>query len=103
MKTIKIATIATIITLIIIALCGVATAELYPETARVIAVNHEKDTVTVQTFNDFIFVFEGCEDYMEGDGVALIMEDNGTEKVFDDEIIMAQYCGWELVNWYTGE
>lgn len=103
MKTIKIATIATIITLIIIVLCGVATAELYPETARVIEVNYEEDTVTVETFNGFTFIFEGCEDYTEGDGVALIMEDNGTEKVYDDEIVMAQYCGWELMNWYTGE
>ena len=103
MKTTKIITIATIITIVIIALCGIATAEIYPETARVVEVNYDEDTVTVETFNGFLFVFEGCEDYMEGDGVALIMDDHGTEEIFDDEIIMAQYCGWELVNWYTGE
>lgn len=89
--------------LALIALCGVATAEIYPETARVVEVNYDEDTVTVETFTGFLFVFEGCEDYAEGDGVALIMDDHGTEEILDDEIIMAQYCGWELVNWYTGE
>ena len=79
--------------LAMIALCGVATAEIYPETARVVEVDYIADTVTVETFNGFLFVFEGCEDY------ALIMDDHGTEKVFDDEIVMVQYCGWELVNW----
>jgi len=103
MKNTKIIAIATAITIALIVLCGVATAELYPETARVIEVNYEEDTVTVETFNGFTFIFEGCEDYAEGDGVALIMEDNDTEKVYDDEIIMVRYCGWELINWYMGE
>ena len=91
------------LTIAIIALFGVAAAEIYPETARVVEVNYEEDTVTVETFNGFLYVFEGCEDYCEGDGVSLIMDDHGTEKVYDDEIIMVQYCGWELINWYTGE
>ena len=89
--------------LVLIALRGTATAEMYPETARVVEVDYIADTVTVETFNGFLFVFEGCEDYAEGDGVAMIMDDNGTEKVFDDIILMVQYCGWDLVNWYTGE
>lgn len=80
-----------------------ATAEVYPDTARVVKVDYETDTVTVETFNGFLFTFEGCEDYMEGDGVALIMEDNNTPKVFDDIIIKVQYCGWTLINWYKGE
>lgn len=91
------------LTLVLTALCGVASAELYPETARVVELNYDEDIVTVETFNGFLFSFYGCEDYCEGDGVALIMNDNGTEKVYDDCIIMAQYCGWELINWYTGE
>lgn len=99
----KKAIIATIITIIIIVLCGIATAELYPETARVVELNYDEDIITVETFNGFLFSFYGCEDYCVGDGVALIMEDSGTEQIFDDEIIMVQYCGWELVNWYTGE
>ena len=91
------------LTLVLTALCGVASAELYPETARVVELNYDEDIVTVETFNGFLFSFYGCEDYCEGDGVALIMDDNGTEKVYDDCIIMVQYCGWELINWYMGE
>ena len=91
------------LTLVLTALCGVASAELYPETARVVELDYDEDIVTVETFNGFLFSFYGCEDYCEGDGVALIMDDNGTEKVYDDCIIMVQYCGWELINWYMGE
>ena len=89
--------------LVLVALCGVATAELYPETARIVELNYEEDIVTVETFNGFLYSFYGCEDYSMGDGVALIMDDNGTAKVFDDVIVMAQYCGWKLINWYLGE
>lgn len=35
----------------------------------------------------------------EGDCASLIMDDNGTEKILDDMIIMAQYGGWTLINW----
>ena len=100
MKTTKIAIIATAITIVLIALCGVATSEIYPETAKVVEVNYDTDTVTVETFTGFLFSFYGCEDWTVGDCASLIMEDNGTELVYDDEIIMAQYGGWELVNWY---
>jgi len=91
------------IILTIITLFGVASAEIYPATMRVIEVNYTEDTVTVEDFNGFTYTFEGCEDFMVGDGCALIMDDNGTEKIFDDEIIMCHYCGWNLINWYKGE
>ncbi len=93
------------IALVLTALCATltATAEIYPETAKVVEVDYDTDTVTVETFTGFLFAFEGCEDWMVGDCASLIMEDNGTELVYDDEIIMAQYGGWELVNWYMVE
>lgn len=105
MKTLKIATIATVITCIIIALCGVATAtaEVYPVTAKVVEVDYDTDMVTVETFTGFLFAFEGCEDYMLNDCVSLIMDDHGTELIYDDAIVKAEYGGWELVNWYKGE
>lgn len=103
MKTLKIATIATIITLALIALCGIATAELYPATARVISVDMDADLVTVETFTGYTYAFDGVEDWTEGDCCSLIMEDNGTDLVYDDAIIKAQYGGWGLVNWYEGE
>lgn len=87
------------LTLILTAIVLTASAEVYPLTAKVVEVNYEDDTVTVETFTGFLFSFEGCEDWAEGDCASLIMEDNSTEKIFDDEIIMAQYGGWMLINW----
>ena len=93
----KLTAIALILILTAIALT--ASAEVYPLTAKVVEVNYDDDIVTVETFTGFLFSFEGCEDWAEGDCASLIMEDNGTEKIFDDEIIMAQYGGWMLINW----
>lgn len=85
--------------LILTAIALTACADLYPETAKVIEVNYDEDLVTVETFNGFLYAFEGCEDWQEGDCASMIMDDNGTEKVFDDEIVMVQYGAWELINW----
>lgn len=87
------------LTLIMIAIALTASAEIYPLTAKVTEVNYDDDTVTVETFTGFLFSFEGCEDWAEGDCASLIMDDNGTEKIFDDEIVMARYCAWTLINW----
>lgn len=91
--------IAIALTMIMIAIALTASAEIYPLTAKVTEVNYDDDTVTVETFTGFLFSFEGCEDWAEGDCASLIMDDNGTEKIFDDEIVMAQYCAWTLINW----
>ncbi len=93
----KLTTIALILILTTIALT--AHADLYPETAKVVEVDYDADLVTVETFTGFLFAFYGCEDWAEGDCASLIMEDNGTDLVYDDEIVMAQYGAWELVNW----
>ena len=75
-----------------------ATAEIYPKTAKVIEVNYDEDLVTIETCTGITYTFEGCEDWAEGDGVSLIMEDNGTESILDDCILMAEYTGWTLEN-----
>ena len=93
----KLTAIALILILTAIALT--AFADVYPMTAKVVEVNYDEDTVTVETFTGFLFSFEGCEDWAEGDCASLIMDDNGTEKIFDDMIVMAQYGGWTLINW----
>lgn len=97
-------TITAIITaIIIITLCATACANLYPETAKVVEVNYDEDTVIVETFTGFLFAFEGCEDWQEGDCASLIMDDGKTELIYDDSIVMAQYGAWELVNWSRSE
>lgn len=95
MKTIT----AIIIAIMLTALCVTACADLYPETAKVIDVNYDEDIVTVVTFTGFTFTFYGCEDWYVDDCASLIMEDNGTELVYDDEIVMAQYGAWILIHW----
>ena len=95
MKTI----IAIITALLLITACATACADLYPETAKVIEVNYNEDTVTVETFTGFLFSFEGVEDWAEGDCCALIMDDFGTAEISDDLIVSARYSGWDLVNW----
>ena len=73
-----------------------ANAEIYPKTAKVVEVNYVDNLVTIETCTGITYTFEGCEDWIEGDGVSLIMEDNGTESILDDYILMAEYTGWTL-------
>ena len=75
-----------------------ASADIYPKTAKVVEVNYDEDLVTIETCTGITYTFEGCEDWAEGDGVSLIMEDNGTESILDDCILMAEYTGWTLEN-----
>jgi hypothetical protein len=91
--------IAIALILILTAIAMTASAEIYPLTAKVVEVNYDDDIVTVETFTGFLFSFEGCEDWMEEDCASLIMDDNGTESILDDKIIMAQYGAWTLINW----
>ena len=104
MKTLKISIIATIVTILVITLCGItlasASAEgMYPMTAKVISVDYITDIVTVENFTGFTFSFFGCEDWQVDDCCSLIMRDNDTESIYDDIIMMAHYGGWELVDW----
>lgn len=87
---------ATTLILILILTALTASADVYPMTAKVISVDYAEDVVLVQDYNGFIFAFEGCEDWFEGDGVSMVMDDNGTEDITDDVILMAYYCGWNL-------
>lgn len=65
----------------------------YPLTTRVVEVDVENDVVTCEDFNGFLWEFEGCEDWQEGDIASLLMDSNGTEKVFDDKIMLVHYNG----------
>ena len=70
------------------------TISLYPKTAICLAVNRQTDTVTVADCNGTEWQFSGCQDFEEGDLIALIMNDNGTpDTIWDDTIITARYSG----------
>ena len=63
---------------------------IYPVAGVVTEVDRETDTVTFSTYGN-AFSFYGCEDWEVGDGIAAIMSDNGTEEIYDDEIISVRY------------
>ena len=71
-----------------------ANGRLYPETAIVREVDYKADEVTVECFNGNLFVFKGTEDWAEGDICSMLMYDNGTPIVYDDEILSVKYSGY---------
>ena len=67
--------------------------QLYPLTTKVVELDRENDVVTCEDFNGNLWEFEGCEDWQDGDICSLLMNNKGTEKIYDDEIVLAQYNG----------
>lgn len=55
---------------------------------------HENE-VTTRDFNGNLWTFtDDTEDWVKGDICSLIMHDNYTSIIYDDEIIKAQYSGF---------
>lgn len=79
-------------------LCGVlaacyAPAKTYALTTEVVELDRENDVVVCEGFNGNLWEFYGCEDWQIGDIASLLMNDNGTDTIYDDEIITAHYNG----------
>lgn len=70
---------------------------IYPACAVVVALDRENDLVTVQDAVSFQWQFSGVEDWYIGDIAALLMYDNGTPSIRDDEIVDAKFSG--TVDW----
>lgn len=68
--------------------------DLRPVTARVVNLDRETDTVTVETATGFLFAFTGCSDYEIGDYVSAIMHTNGTQGIKDDYFLVVHYSGY---------
>jgi hypothetical protein len=64
---------------------------VYPLLTTVTEVDRDKDLVTVEDNNGFIWQFGGVDDWEEGDLCNCLMNSKGTERIFDDEIIMTRY------------
>lgn len=70
----------------------------YPETGIITAIDFADDysgcllEIIVANGNIFEYYSEDC-DWWYNDLVSMIMDDMGTELVYDDEIIMIQYSG----------
>lgn len=88
-----------VMTLSILLFASLASADTYPAAGVVVGFEHELDIVLVEESNGTIWAFEGIEDWQIGDFVALLMDDSGTELIFDDQIIMAHYTGFSIPNY----
>lgn len=65
----------------------------YPLSTVVEYVNGNE--VTTRDFNGNLWIFnDDTEDWIKGDICSLIMHDNYTSIIYDDEIIKAQYSGF---------
>ena len=67
---------------------------MYPACGIVIEIDEENDLVMVEDFNGDIWIFEGIEDWFIGDICAMMMDDNGTDTIYDDIIVSVRYRGW---------
>ena len=67
---------------------------LRPMTAKIVDLDRETDTVTVETATGYLFAFTGCEDYENGDYISAIMDTNGTPGIGDDFFRTIIYSGW---------
>lgn len=66
---------------------------LYPLTTIITAVDAENDVVECQDCNGNVWEFTGCDDWQVEDVASLIVFNNKTDDITDDEIIMANYGG----------
>lgn len=70
---------------------------LYPLTGIVTEVEHMEDTdlitMTTANGNQFSWYADSIDDWFINDLVSCIMNSNGTDEVYDDEIVDAHYVG----------
>ena len=68
----------------------------YALTTEVVEVDRDNDTVTCEDYNGNLWAFYGAEDWEVGDCASLLMYDNATPIIYDDEVQGARYNAWTL-------
>lgn len=63
----------------------------YAKSGIVTRVDRKTDTVTFADPSGNEWSFAGTEDWMVGDYIAAVMDDNGTESILDDIIVSVHY------------
>lgn len=66
---------------------------VYPSCGVVVEVDREADEIVIEDLSGFLWAAYGAEDWCVGDVAAMIMDDNGTEIIFDDVILSVTYQG----------
>lgn len=59
----------------------------------VTGLDRDADVVEWTDGAGLVWSFYGCEEWMIGDGVAALMDDNGTAIVTDDVIVTVRFAG----------
>lgn len=71
--------------------------DLYPLTGIITEVEHMEDTdlitMTCANGNQFSWYVDSTDDWCINDLASCIMNSNGTDEVYDDEIVDAHYVG----------
>ena len=90
------AVVIMIYTIVIIA-CGPSRSteidNYYPKAGVVIQVDRDLDEIMIEDCIGGIWVYQGADDWCEGDIAALIMDNNGTPSIYDDKIVKITYSG----------
>jgi len=66
---------------------------VYAITTKVVWMDRETDVVWCEDYNGNLWEFYGCEDWCINDIACLLMNDNGTENIYDDEVMSIRYQG----------
>lgn len=83
---------------LLLALIGFGKGNIYANTFAVVETTD--DYVLCVDFNGNKWAFDNVDgDWIEGDYVSCILYDNGTEIIYDDEILTAKYSGWVDSKW----
>ena len=64
---------------------------LYPATMRVYATDEKTDVLTLEDSNGFLWEIAGIDDWTAGDFANVIFDNNGTDQIFDDQILAVKY------------
>lgn len=73
-------------------------AEYYALTTCVVELDRKNNMVTVEDSTGNRWQFCGVEDWEVNDCASLLMCDNGTESILDDEIHGVRYNAWTLTH-----
>ena len=86
--------IVALVMMIIVSIAIGTYAEQYPTTMIVNELDYDENIVICIDFNGNEWAFEEIEDWCIGDIASMIMDDMGTESIYDDTIIMVRYSGY---------
>ena len=72
-------------------------SQVYPLTVEIVELDRDSDIVTGVDGAGNFWEFYGVEDWETGDFASLLMNDNGTQSIYDDTIEIIRYAGhWDF-------